>query len=412
MHDYTKYFKEKNGFNRFINKLYEKYKSLGKISGIIKLNNITKEESEVLSRLFGEEYIVGSNISISVRKFVNIMNNSKFIDFDINTLVSEYLNTKLVSKKEEKNINKDEENIFYEEIINNYGSCLKEIINKKSKSYNIIHQRYLKNKKTLKKELINVINLINNIPKEKTLLSIYSSNITQNPHYLDIDNSHSVLFFSVLSDINNISYPNTREEKIKLLQKYNIEIDNLSNFAITYKLLSNKESINLFESQNESLILNIQNIINSDYFDTKKKRVFIFENPSILSEIINRNIDESVIIADGFPNTSVHLLIEKLIKTNNKLYYNGDFDPEGLLIASKLKEKYNDNIELFCYNKEDYQCCVSKNSINDLRLKKIDKVNNEELKEIKELLFNNKYSVYQENNKERLLEFINNIDSK
>ena len=410
MHSYTIYFKERNGFDRFINKLYEKYKSLGKISGIIKLNNITKEEKEVLSRLFGEEYEIGSNICISVKKFINIMNNSKFIDFDINTLVKEYLNTDLISKKEEININKDEENMYYEKLCKD-NMWFKDIINKKSKSYNIIHQRYLKNKKSLKKELTNIINLINNLPKEKVLLPIYASSITQNPHYLDIDNSHSVLFFSVLSDISNMNYPNTREEKIKLLEKHNIGIDNISNFAITYKLLSNKESINSFNEENEPLILNIQNIMNIEKFDTKKKRVFIFENPSILSEIINKNIDESVIIADGFPNTSVHLLIEKLIKTNNKLYYNGDFDPEGVLIASKLKEKYKDNIELFCYAKEDYECCTSKNIINASRMSKLNKVNDKELNEIKNILMDTKHSIYQENNKERLLEFINNIDS-
>lgn len=410
MHSYTIYFKERDGFDRFINKLYEKYKSLGKISGIIKLNNITKEEKEVLSRLFGEEYEIGSNISISVKKFINIMNNSKFIDFDINTLVKEYLNTDLISKKEEININKDEENMYYEELSKD-NIWFKDIINKKSKSYNIIHQRYLKNKKLLKKELTNIINLINNLPKEKVLLPIFASSITQNPHYLDIDNSHSVLFFSVLSDISNMNYPNTREEKIKLLEKHNIGIDNISNFAITYKLLSNKESINSFNEENEPLILNIQNIMNIEKFDTKKKRVFIFENPSILSEIINKNIDESIIIADGFPNTSVYLLIEKLIKTNNKLYYNGDFDPEGVLIASKLKEKYKDNIELFCYTKEDYECCTSKNIINASRMSKLNKVNDKELNEIKNILMDTKHSVYQENNKERLLEFINNIDS-
>ena len=411
MHDYTIYFKEKEGFNRFINKLYEKYKSLGKFSGIIKLNNITKEEKEVLSKLFGEEYKEGSNISVSIIKFINIMNNSKYIDFDINILVKEYLNVDLISKKEEININKDEENMFYEEITNN-NLWLKEIILKKGKTYNIIHQRYLKNKKILKKELINIINLINNLPKEKILLPIYSSNITQNPHFLDIDNSHSTLFFSILSDIDKIDYPNTREEKIKLLKKHNIEIDNISNFAITYKLLSNRNNINTFSNENEPLILNIQNIINTKYFDTNKKRVFIFENPSILFEIMNKNIDECIIIADGFINTSVHLLIEKLINTNNKIYYNGDFDPEGLLIASKLKEKYKDNIELFCYTKEDYECCLSKNTISDSRLNKLNKINNEELIEIKNILLNKKYSVYQENNKKRLLEFISNIDSQ
>lgn len=411
MHNFTKYFKEEPGFDRFINKLYIKYKSLSKFSGTIKLDNITKDESIVLSRLFGTNYKQGEKISISIKKFISIMTNSKYIDFDIKTLVEEYLNIKLTTNKEDKETIIDKEEEFYQEIIkdNSIGSSwLKEIILAKLSPYKLIHQRYNKNRISLKKELINIINLIDNLPKEKTLLSIYASTYTKDPHYLDLDNNHSNLFFYALSYLNKTNYPNSREEKIKLLSTYNIEIDNISNYVITYNLLSDKEYINMFSYNKETLILNIQNIINTNYFDTKNKKVFIFENPSILTEIINKNIDIPVIISGGFPNTSVHLLIEKLIKTNNKLYYNGDFDPEGLIIANKLKERYKDNLNLFCYEEIDYNNCISKKKIEEKRLKKIEKINDNDLFIIKELLNKNKYSAYQENNKDRIIEFIKN----
>ena len=162
----------------------------------------------------------------------------------------------------------------------------------------------------------------------------------------------------------------------------------------------------MFSKNKESLILNIQNIININYIDTKSKKVFIFENPSILTEIISKNLDISVIISSGFPNLSVYLLIDKLIDSGNKIYYNGDFDPEGLLIASKLKEKYNDNLILFCYNEIDYLSSISNKKINDKRLNKISKINKIDLIEIKQLLLKHKYSSYQENNKERIIDFI------
>ena len=410
MHNYTKYFKENPGFDRFINKLYIKYQSLSKFSGTIKLDKITLEESTTLSRFFGINYQSGENLSIPIKKFIYIMNNSKYQDFNIYTLVEEYLDIKLITKKEIKEYSENEELSFYQNIINNNDTIgsrwLNQVITSKISPYKLIHQRYHKNKSSLKKELINIIDLINNLPKDKILLSIYSSTYTKDPHYLDLDNNHSILFFYALSYFNNSNYPNSREEKIKLLSKYNIEIDNLSNFAITYNLLSNKEYINMFSKNKESLILNIQNIINIEYFDTKNKKVFIFENPSILTEIISKNIDVSVIVSGGFPNTSVYLLIEKLLKNNNKLYYNGDFDPEGLLIANKLKEKYQDNLNLFCYDIIDYNNCISKKKIDESRLKKLSKVNAKELLMIKELLKENKYSAYQENNKERILNFI------
>lgn len=410
MHEYTKYFKNQLGFDRFIQKLYQKYQSLSKFSGTIKLEKIKKEEAIVLSRLFGTTYHENETITISIKKFLSIMEISKYTDFNINNLIEEYLNIKLITKKEVQDTVKTEEEEFYQSIIGTITTTgtnwLKEIITTKQPPYKLIHQRYHKNKKYLKKELTNIITLINHLPQEKILLPIYASNYTKDPHYLDLDNKHSNLFFYALAYIHHTSYPNNRAEKIQLLSKSNIEIDTVSNYAITYKLLSAKLSINLFAQNNETLILNIQNIISTKFFDTSSKKVFIFENPSILTEIISKNINASVIISSGFPNTSVHLLIDALIKTGNQIYYNGDFDPEGLIIASKLKEKYQDNLTLFCYDKIDYQNCISKKKINATRLNKLSKITTKELLDIKELLLKDKYSAYQENNKERIIQFI------
>lgn len=243
------------------------------------------------------------------------------------------------------------------------------------------------------------------------LISIYASRFTNDPHYLDLDTNHSNLFLHALSYIDNILFPKTRDLKIKLLSKYNIEIDNISNFAITYNLLSNKNYINMFAENKESLILNIQNIINVQSFDTKFKKVFILENPSILIEIMANKIDVGVIIADGFPNASVHLLIEKLIESNNKLYYNGDFDPEGLLIAQKLKDRYGDNLILFGYDADSYYENLSVKEISDQRLSKLAKVKEKDLLEIRKLLYQNKKGSYQENNRDKLIISIKKIIS-
>lgn len=412
MHNYTLYFKEQRGFDRFINKLYLKYKSLARFSGTIKLDNINSDEAKCLGRFFGTDLDAGMSIDVSIKKFIVIMEKSKFDDFDINVLVEEYLNVKLTTNKEEKIILKNEEDDFYQSIIkDNVGigyTWLKDVLTTRCLPYKLFSKRYNKNKNAFKKELINIIVLLNNLPKEKTLLPIFSSLYTKDPHYLDLDNNHSTIFFYGLSYIDGTIYPNSRKEKITLLSKYNIEIDNISNFAITYNLLSDKDYINMFANNKETLILNIQNIININYLTTKKGKVFIIENPSILTEIVAMGIDASVIIADGFPNTSVHLLIEKLIESGNKVYYNGDFDPEGLLIANKLKDLYGDNLILFRYDVDGYNNCISKKIISEMRLKKLDKVTYSELSDIKNILLETKYSAYQENNKERIIDFIVN----
>ena len=104
MHDYAKYFKEQSGFDRFIQALDRKYSSLSKFSGNVKLENISSDEALVFSRLFGTTYEKGADINISIKKFISIMNNSKYTDFDISVLVREYLNKDLITNKEKKKI--------------------------------------------------------------------------------------------------------------------------------------------------------------------------------------------------------------------------------------------------------------------------------------------------------------------
>lgn len=112
-----------------------------------------------------------------------------------------------------------------------------------------------------------------------------------------------------------------------------------------------------------------------------------------------------IIITSGIPNISLYTLLQKLEESKTKIYYNGDFDPEGLLIAEKLKQRFH-NIELFCYNTIDYNNAKSKEKISNARLKKLDNINSKELQEIKKLLLENKISAYQEQNIERIKKYM------
>lgn len=416
MHNYTEYFKSKEGFDRFIKNLYEKYKSLSSFSGSIKLNNLSTKEAHDLSLFFGTTYYEHDDIVIPIKRFIKVMERSKFSDFDIEVLVSEYLNKQLITKKEIKNQKDIQEKGFYDTLIGTENTpsrlWLKDVYYNKIPPYRLLQTRYRSNKDELKVELEYIMKMVDNLPIKKTLLPIFSSLYTQDPHYLDLENSHNILFIYALSYIDNREFPLSREEKITLLSKYNIEIDIISNYAITYNLSSNRDCINGFNKSGESLILNIQNIINTDTFNSANKKVFIFENPSILNEIMTKNIKSCIIISGGFPNSSVYMLLDKLIERGNKLYYNGDFDPEGLLIADKLKEKYRDNIELICYDEENYLRCVSRKKISDARLKKLSNIKSSELYTIKEKLQKEGYAGYQENNKEYLVTFIRNIEIK
>ena len=157
---------------------------------------------------------------------------------------------------------------------------------------------------------------------------------------------------------------------------------------------------------NQILNLCLANLVEIKNLDTKIKKVFVFENPSLLNTLKDLNVP--IVITYGVPNQCVYTVLEMLNNSGNKIYYNGDFDPEGLIIAHKLKEKIP-NLTLFCYDKIDYQNALSKEDISPTRLTKLDLVNDQNLKIIKDLLLKTKKSGYQENNMTRVREYINKI---
>ena len=79
-----------------------------------------------------------------------------------------------------------------------------------------------------------------------------------------------------------------------------------------------------------------------------------------------------------------------------KLYYAGDYDPEGLLIAQNLKQRYEEKLIIWNYNVEWYQRYRSDVILKETRLKKLDKIYVQELLKLKECIKREKKAAYQE----------------
>ena len=90
---------------------------------------------------------------------------------------------------------------------------------------------------------------------------------------------------------------------------------------------------------------------------------------------------------------------------NHQFYYNGDFDPEGLLIADKLKSKYT-NLELIFYDLEHFNKCLSNKEISKQRLKKLNNIVNNDVNIIKNAILETEMVGYQESIIADLKEFI------
>lgn len=406
------YFKERRGFDRLLIALKEKYISLGRYSGTVALDNLTELEAEELSKFFGQKLYPGESFKTSFSKIEKKLKNTIYENFSWETVFINYFGKQPIPKATIRNQKRETEQQFFRNIANNLSPTLRQefgrIVQEKSSIHSLLVKRYRK-EKNFEKELSNLLEIIDNL-KELTpsTLSLIASH-TGNPHFLDMGTQNNSLFIKILALYKGLEEPLTNQEKIDFLSELGIAVDDLSNYAITYMLDSNTTFIKSFKEAEEPLNINLHNIEKIDNLFTKIGHVFLFENPSILSKLSYLNVP--IIITSGNPNYVVYKLLDKLVQNKICIHYNGDFDPEGLIIANNLKNRYP-TMQLFCYEGRDFYNTISDNILNEPRLKKLRLVECSDLQNIKRLLLKEKRCGYQENNLERIKEYIEKITVK
>ena len=336
----------------------KKYKQYSKITGYF---NITPKNNEEMDILASFDTNVYNNKKAKIKsKDVEKLFTKKLKNFDFLQLLSVVTKEELITNKQVREILVNNEVEFFSTLIkfceNGIGKeWIISALQKKLYGYPSIKKLYKKaldesNINYLKEDLIKCINAINNLPyleNKYESLAIFSARHTKDPHFFDKDSIYGKLLINALvykdsqgvnkNEINNIDKLN------KLYYRFGLLKDEISNSTCIYKLTGELEGnrIDFLNMINEPFNISLSNIQKLDYIICKNNRVFIFENPAVFQSIIqDTDIDESIICTSGQLNLSSYMLLNK-IKNLDKIYYAGDFDPEGLQIADKLKDLYN-----------------------------------------------------------------------
>lgn len=139
-----------------------------------------------------------------------------------------------------------------------------------------------------------------------------------------------------------------------------------------------------------------------------EKRVYIFENSGVFSGVISRlQKDRGLVCTNGQLHLASLILLDLLAKQGYQMYYAGDFEPEGLNIAWRLKQRYQEQLVLWRYDVADYEVAISNKSVSAQRIKKMDKIHDEVLEPVKCRIAESKKAGYQEMLIDRYLEELN-----
>ena len=398
-------------YKKIFLEVYSKYKKYGKITGSFTLKAATTEERQILFNFDSKALTEGkAKIKCST---VRDLFNRKLKEYSFEELLVKVVGKELKTNKEVKDEEKEQEEKFYDDILKASDDGVGkqwfiEILDKKKYGYNIIVRKYkseIRNLKELKRKIILIINSLNKLPylnNEYENIAVFSAVNTKDSHFFDSDKFTGRLFIKAISFILNKDDPKDINEINELYYEVGILKDEISNHTTIYGLnafnmdSSEVKAVNSFNLWKEPLQISISNLLKIDYFEAINNTVFIFENPAVFHKILKVNGDNiSLICTSGQLNLSSYIVLNKIRNLKN-IYYAGDFDPEGLMIAYKIKKRYKDKVKFLNYTRESYINTMSNNIIEEKSMSQLNKINFSELDEVINELRINKRVAYQE----------------
>lgn len=406
------YFKERKVFDKVFRGFCKKYESLGHIGGTVVLKNLSQEEKEQLGGFLGKDCFGRQQISVSSRLFEDALAKSRFSVFSLQEILEAYIGSPLMAKKEKKERKEKEKEIFFEKLVQlaenlSVKDWIQKCIEERNSEFKYMEREWSVEPERLWQAVQMVCSAGDNLPyltKNYELLPVFAARLTKNPHAFD----HGTMAHYLLTSYLQFLFPKPSEDGVSdterlwtLFYQAGILKDDLSNSVLLYGfhgILASEElhsGIEGFLKQKEPLQLTLLSLGSLKKIYSENKNIYMVENPAVFSYLCKKYPEGSFICGNGQQRMSVWVFISKLDGEQN-IFYAGDFDPEGVGIAERLKRRFPDRIRLWKYETDLYQKYLSSHEISEQRLKKLDRIELPELQELCDCMREKRAAAYQE----------------
>ena len=401
-----------NEFSEFMQLWKKQYEKYGICKGSIDLV-LDDSNRECISGLMGKDYYGVDCVHITFRQLQKAILNTKYENCDFNEVLKMYFNQDVFTNE----YRQEQEQLRVQNIFKHFfkqeGKSQQWIYNtytNRDSAYIRIVQASKENEQKCINTVCVVMKALNHLPmweNKKENISIFASYHTKNPHAFDKNTFAYYLMMHGIVYFLKVDFPKTNLEQNEILYRAGLYQDGISNYCSIARLqaLNENNQPHLgwagFYDSYEALNVNMDNLLHI-HFITCCDRAYIVENPSVFQALLKKIKKEKIkkiglVCTNGQLNYSAYLLLDILVNSNIEIYYSGDMDPEGLLIADKIKQRYP-SIKLWCYDVSQYEISKSKEQATDQRMHMLDALKDETLIRIGKCISENKNRVgYQEN---------------
>lgn len=401
-----------NEFSEFMQLWKKQYEKYGTCKGSIDLV-LNDSNRECISGLMGKDYYGVDCVHITFRQLQKAILNTKYENCDFNEVLKMYFNQRVLTNKYRQEQEQMRVQNIFKQFFKQEGKSQQWIYNtytNRDSVYIRIAQASKENEQKCINTVCVVMKALNHLPmweNKKENISLFASYHTKNPHAFDKNTFAYYLMMHGIVYFLKVDFPKTNLEQNEILYRAGLYQDGISNYCSVARLQAFNENNQPhlgwagFYDSYEALNVNMDNLLHI-HFITCCDRVYIVENPSVFQALLKKIKKEKIekiglVCTNGQLNYSAYLLLDILVNSNVEIYYSGDMDPEGLLIADKIKQRYP-STKLWCYDVRQYEISKSKEQATDQRMHMLDALKDEALIRIGKCISENKNRVgYQEN---------------
>lgn len=436
------YFRQQ-GFTRLLDSMLRKYQSLGRWAGSVKLVNIAPEEQEALSTFFRRDLRRKNSTTILLEDFAESLAQTKFAGIQVVAILEGLTGDVVLTRTQELEARDRRRTEYFAKLrsLFPHSFCQQWLtaIEKSSEGTRSVQIAYEKDSAQLFQQMNLVLAALAELDdirgKGKSIdyferLPVFALRITKNPHGFDLDSEAGKLLInalSILRDLNgdsivitgkNAADKNGRaavlsgsEALNELFYDYGLLRDDLWNFVTCSGLVAkNKEgkelSVWVAASQHNSVLnVPLREVVKvQEIYPASREQgniVYVVENPAVFSALLdeaerNDRAYPPLLCTHGQFKLSALLLMDKLVASGAVIYYSGDFDPEGVLMAESLLNRYPGSVTPWHYSKETYLFSRPEKELSVMRLKKLEGVQSPELFSVKTEILKSSKAGYQE----------------
>ena len=401
-----------NEFSEFMQLWKKQYEKYGTCKGSIDLI-LNDSNRECMSGLMGKDYYGVDCAHITFQQLQKAISNTKYENCDFNEVLKMYFNHDILTKKNRQQQEQIRVQNIFKHFLEQEGKS-QQWIHHIYTDHDSVYVRIVQASKENEQKCINTVDVVmkalNQLPMwqdKKENISIFASLHTKNPHAFDKNTFPYYLLMHGIVYFLKVDFPKTNLEQNEILYRAGLYQDGISNYCSIARLQALNENYQPhlgwtgFYDSYEALNVNMDNLLHIRsivYCD----RVYVVENPAVFQALLKMIKKEKIekiglVCTNGQLNYSAYLLLDILVNSNVETYYSGDMDPEGLLIADKIKQRYP-SIKLWCYDVRHYEISKSKEQAADQRMHMLDALKDETLIRIGKCINENKNRVgYQEN---------------